>query len=110
MTMVSMLHAPEAEQHPARREAELNFVMWLRMAYLEATGKPPSHTANPARPGPFARMVQLCVNEVRASANAVEMLNELQRRKKRKEQAGAPSDQEPQDIPCQVKTPKHRPR
>jgi hypothetical protein len=82
MTMVSELHAPELKQHPARREAELNFVMLLEVAYLEATGKHPSLTADPNRPGPFARMVQACLNEVRASANAVELLNELQRRRK----------------------------
>jgi hypothetical protein len=107
MTMVSMLHAPEAEQHPARRKAELNFVMWLRVAYLEATGKRPSPTANPARPGPFARMVQACLDEIRASANAVELLNELQQRRKGKKQDETLSDQKSQYVPCQVKTPKH---
>jgi len=110
ITMASTLHAPELQQHPARREAELNFVMWLRLAYIEATGKRPSPTANPARPGPFARMVQLCLDKIQASANAVELLKELQRRSKGKKQDYQPSDQGIQDItPCQVKTPKHRP-
>jgi hypothetical protein len=110
MTMVSTLHAPELQQHPARQKAELNFVMWLRLAYLDATGEPPSLTANPKRPGPFARMVQHCLDEVHASANAGALLNELQQRRKGKKQDEALSDQEPQDIPCQVKNPKHRPR
>ena len=70
MTMVSTLHAPELQQHPARQKAELNFVMWLRLAYLDATGEPPPLTVNPQRPGPFARMVQHCLNEAKASANA----------------------------------------
>jgi hypothetical protein len=110
MTVFSMLHAPELQQHPARRKAELNFVMWLRMAYLEATREHPSLTANPERPGPFARMVQLCLDEVKAGANAVEMLNELQRRSKGKKQEDEDlPDQQPQDIPCQVKTPKQPP-
>ena len=87
MTIVPFLHAPELQQHPPRREAHLNFVMWLRIAYLEATGKQPSLTANPARPGPFARMVQACLDQVQASANAVELLNELQRRRKDKQAA-----------------------
>lgn len=122
MTMVSVLHAPELEQHPARREAQLNFVMWLEVAYLEATGKHPSLTADPKRPGPFARMVQACLNEVRASANAVELLNELQRRRKgmkRRRRKGKKQRQRKvkkaahagrsrnRPGPCQVKTPKH---
>jgi hypothetical protein len=110
ITIASTLHAPELQQHPARKKAQLNFVMWLRVAYIEATGKRPSPTANPVRPGPFARMVQLCLDKVQASANAVEMLNELQRRSKGKKQDEDLSDQQPLDIPCQVKTPKHRPR
>ena len=95
ITLVSTLHAPEPQQHPSRRKAELNFVMWLRMAYLEATGEHPSLTANANRPGPFARMVQACLDEIRAGANAVELLNELQRRRKGKKQAGPLSGQNP---------------
>jgi hypothetical protein len=94
-TMVSLLHAPDLQQHPPRREAQLNFVMWLEVAFLEATGEHPSLTANPARPGPFARMVQACLDEVRASANAVELLNELQRRRKGKKPGRSLSGQNP---------------
>jgi hypothetical protein len=95
ITLVSMLHAPEPQQHPSRRKAQLNFVMWLRVAYVEATGEQPSLTANANRPGPFARMVQACLDEIRAGANAVELLNELQRRRKGKKQAGPLSGQNP---------------
>jgi hypothetical protein len=50
--------------------------------------------------------VQYCLDEFKAGANAVELLNELQQRRKGKKQDEALSDQQPQDIPCQVKTPK----
>jgi hypothetical protein len=84
MTMVSVLHAPPLQQHPARREAQLNFVMWLQVAYVEATGEPPSPTAHPRRPTPFAKMAQVCLDKLQAGANAVEMINGLQRRRKDK--------------------------
>jgi len=80
----ALLYAPPPRQRPPRREAELNFVMWLEVASLEATGMPPPLTANPARPGPFARMVQTCLDRIALGANAVEMLYELHRRRKLK--------------------------
>jgi len=94
-TLASVLHAPHLEQHPPRREAELDFVMWLRLAYFDATGEPPALTANPQRPGPFARMVQACLNDVRSGANAVESINELQRRGKDKKDPPSLSGQNP---------------
>jgi hypothetical protein len=93
--MVSMLHAPELQQHPARRDAARNFVKWLRVAYLEATGEHPSFTANPERPGPFARMAQACLDEITKGADAVELLNELQQRRKGMKQDEDLSDQKP---------------
>jgi hypothetical protein len=98
MAMVSTLHAPELQQHPARQKAELNFVMRLRLAYLDATDEPPSLTADPRRPGPFARMVQHCLNEVKASGNAVALLNELQQMRKAVTQDEAMSDQQPPET------------
>ena len=74
----------DVQQHPARREAQLNFVMWLQVAYVEATGEPPSPTAHPRRPTPFAKMAQVCLDKLQAEANAVEMINGLQRRRKDK--------------------------
>ena len=79
-----LLYAPQPRQRPPRRKAELEFVMWLEVAYLEATGMPPPLTANPQRPGPFARMVQTCLDRIALGANAVEMLNELHLRRKLK--------------------------
>jgi hypothetical protein len=79
-----LLYAPNPQPRPPRRQAERDFVMWLEVAYLEATGMPPPLTANPDRPGPFARMVQRCLNGIAPGANAVEMLNELHRRRKLK--------------------------
>jgi hypothetical protein len=81
VTMVSVLHAPALQQQPARRETQRNFVMWLRTAYLEAAGKPPPRTAHSDRPSAFARVVQTCLHKLGTGANAVEMLNELQRRR-----------------------------
>ena len=82
MTMVSVLHAPTLQQHPARREAQLYFMMMLRAAVLEATGMPPTPTAHPGRPTPFAKMAQVCLDKLRAGANAVALINELQRRRR----------------------------
>jgi hypothetical protein len=85
MTLVPVLHAPPLEQHPARREAQLYFVMMLRAAYLEATAKRPPATSNPGRPSPFAKIAQVCLDKLQAGANADELLKELQRRRKDRE-------------------------
>jgi hypothetical protein len=82
ITKASVLHAPPLQQHPARREAQLDFVIWLQVAYLEAAGKSPPATSHPGRPTPFAQMAQLCLDKLQAGANAVEMINELQRQRK----------------------------
>jgi hypothetical protein len=71
----------EPSRRAPRRKAELDLIMWLGVAYLEATGMPPTHMANPYRPGPFARMVQACLEEIAPGANAVELLNELHQRR-----------------------------
>jgi hypothetical protein len=86
MSMVSELHAPTLQQHPARREAQLSFVTSFRLAYLQAADKRPPATADAGRPGPFAETVQNCLDKLWAGANAVEMLNELQRRRKEVEE------------------------
>jgi len=82
LTMVHVLHAPPLEQHPARREAHLYFITMLRTAVLEATGIPPPSTAHPDVPTPFAEMAQLCLDKLQRKVNAVELINELQRRRK----------------------------
>lgn len=76
------LVAPEPRRHVPKRDAELNFIMLLQVAWLEATGKQPSLAANPARPGPFAQIVGKCLELVGAShADAVGLINELNRRR-----------------------------
>ena len=78
-----LLNAPQPRQRPPRREAELTFVMWLGIAYLDATSStPPPDTANPERPGPFARMVQACLEKIAPGADGVGLINELHRRRK----------------------------
>lgn len=70
--------APEPQRHFPKREAELTFVMWLRIAWLEATGEEAPRTTDPRRPGPFARMVKECLRLVGAAhADAVGLLNKL---------------------------------
>jgi hypothetical protein len=81
-----LLHAPDKQRRFAKREAERDFVMWLSIAWLDATGAQPSRTArhpDASRDvGPFARFVRKCLRLVGAGdANVVELLNELQRRR-----------------------------
>ena len=72
------LRAPKPQRHFPKREAELTFVMWIRTAWLEATGAEAPLTADPRRPGPFARMVKECLRLVRAAqADAIPLLNKL---------------------------------
>jgi hypothetical protein len=74
--------ASKPRKSSPRREAERDFVMWLQVAWLEATGKRPSLAANPKRPGPFARMAAECLRLVGAGhADAVGLINELNRRR-----------------------------
>jgi hypothetical protein len=78
-----LLSAPERSKNFPRRDAERDFVMWLQVAWLEATDKRPSLAANPARPGPFARIAAECLRLVGAShADPVGLINELNRRRK----------------------------
>jgi hypothetical protein len=70
------LYAPEKSPHFWKRQAERDFVMWLRIAFEEATGHPPAATANSTNPGPFARMVMRCLILIGAPhANAIELIN-----------------------------------
>jgi hypothetical protein len=78
-----LLHAPKPSRNFPKRDAERDFVMWLEVAWLEATGERPSLAANPARPGPFARIARKCLEIVGAShADVVGLINELNRRRK----------------------------
>jgi hypothetical protein len=69
---------PERQAQFPKREAEQNFIIWLRLAWLAATGEEATPTADPRRPGPFARMAQHCLNLIGAKhADAVGLLNKL---------------------------------
>ncbi len=81
-TFKPLLHAPKAQDHPPKREPERSFVEDLQVAYRHATGKGPAATADSRQPGPFARFVQSCLDDVRSDASAVELINDLHRHQK----------------------------
>jgi hypothetical protein len=77
------LYAPKRSPHFSKREAERNFVIWLSIAWYEATGRCPSKTADPRKPGPFARFVKECLKLAGAGhADAVGLINEINRRRR----------------------------
>jgi hypothetical protein len=55
-----VLYAPAPKTTFEKHSAERTFIMWLRVAWLEATGKPPSKSTNVSQKGPFARLVRKC--------------------------------------------------
>ena len=72
------LRAPKPQRHFPKREAERTFIMLIRIAWQEATSTEAPLTADPRRPGPFARMVKECLKLVGAAhADAVGLINEL---------------------------------
>jgi hypothetical protein len=78
-----LIHAPQRTRNFPKRDAELNFIMWLQATWLESAGKWPSLAANPKRPGPFARMVRKSLELIGAGhADAVGLINELNRRRR----------------------------
>jgi hypothetical protein len=82
-----LLNAPDKQRNFPRRDAERNLVMWLQIAWLEATGVRPPQTARHADAGrglgPFAKMAQECLRLVGAAdADVVELINELRRRRR----------------------------
>ncbi|MBS0237760.1 MAG: hypothetical protein JSR89_04995 [Proteobacteria bacterium] len=86
-----ILSAPPASAQFAKRDAERDFVVNIRLAYLEACGAPPPPTARLVRKGPkahmisgpFARMVDECLQLVDAPhARAVGIINDLDRRRR----------------------------
>jgi hypothetical protein len=84
------LHAPEPQTNFAKRHLERDFVVWLSIAWLEATGAKPSQTARHCdgsrRLGPFARFARECLDHVGApGADIVELINGLHRRRREME-------------------------
>lgn len=82
-----LYYAPNPQRNFPKREAERSFVMMLSLAWCEAAGKPPPRTARHAdagrKLGPFAGFVSECLCLVGANhADTVELINELNRRRK----------------------------
>jgi hypothetical protein len=84
-------HGIEIGVRRPKRQAERDFIMFLQVDYLNATGlKPPvtarksgTGSANPV-PGPFARFAQRCLDLLGADkADATGQINELQARRER---------------------------
>ena len=83
-----LLHAPKRSRNFAKRDAELNFIIWLQAAWLEATGEQPSMAANAARLGPFGRVVAESFRLVGAShADAAGLINALNKRRRKMSRA-----------------------
>jgi hypothetical protein len=83
-----VFYAPDARRNFQKRAPERDFVMWLRLAWTEATGESPSRTARRAEEsyrdlGPFARFVRECLRLAGAPyADVAELINELERRRR----------------------------
>jgi hypothetical protein len=81
-----LMYAPKPQRNFPKRDAERNFVMWLSMAWLEATGSAPTPTARYGNEGPFARFARECLRLIGAPhADVSERLNELHRRRREME-------------------------
>jgi hypothetical protein len=70
----------KVERGRPRGEAEREFVQWLAIAYLEATGQSPPYTAHHNRDirGPFPRFVHRCFELIGApTGNVTRLINEF---------------------------------
>jgi hypothetical protein len=83
-TFAPDLYAPPASRHFEKRAAERTFLMWLHIAWLEATGeRQRAHTAarTPDILGPFAKFVCECLKLVGAEdVDGVALINEVKER------------------------------
>jgi hypothetical protein len=79
------LCAPKPSRYRTRLEAELDLVAALQTSFVGAADRMPALTARHAsahrRPGPFARMVQKVLHLAGSRADAVGLINELNRRR-----------------------------
>ncbi len=67
---------PKVGRGRPSNEAARVLVMWLAIAWLEATGREPSLSAHPDKPGPFVRLVKAVLSVVGAPhIDAVELVN-----------------------------------
>jgi hypothetical protein len=70
----------KVERGRPRGEAKREFLQWLAIAYLEATGQPPPYTANYSRDirGPFSRFVHRCFELIgEPTGNITRLINEF---------------------------------
>ena len=80
-TWQPLLHAPKPRRNFSKRDAERNFVIWLRAAWRDAAGDLPSKTADHRKRGPFVRVAHECLRLVGGEhADAVGLINRLGRR------------------------------
>lgn len=106
-TRETLLYAPDPRRNFPKRAAERDFVMWLRIAYRQATGKEPPRTARHSDDthalGPFVRLVNECLRLLGAETegckdgvvDAVELINSLANRTKNLQHDHFPYDQFP---------------
>ena len=91
-----LLRLPERiEPGRPRGEAEREFVQWLAVAYVEATGRSPPRTANYkiAIRGPFPRFVHQCFELVGApTGNVTRLLNQYGAARRRDEKRHRAAD------------------
>jgi hypothetical protein len=79
-TWEPILCAPMLNPRPDIRSAERTFIMWLEVAWVEATGSNVPVTAHHVNPGPFARLAQMALALLGAPhADAVQAINDLER-------------------------------
>lgn len=81
-TWIPVLHAPPSNPHPRKRSAEEDYIMWLGVAWLEATGTRPPRTGLHDKPGPFARLVRECLRLIGGRADGIAILNRVRGRKR----------------------------
>ena len=92
--VVTILNAPAPSRAEPRRAAERIFLVWLRVAYAEATGLMPPKYVHHDRPGPFAKMVAECLRLAGAPSHepdddrrglSVQLINDIEKVRKRSE-------------------------
>jgi len=85
-----LLHAPKSQRSPLKREAERYFIINLQLAWLEATGMPPSKAVNRDRPSSFAQMAAECFKLVGAAhADVFGLINKVNRLRREFEKRSA---------------------
>ena len=78
MTVEIEYYAPKRTPHPKKREAEMNFIMWVQVAWLEATGILPSLAASYENQGPFVRLIDALFHRMGVEGvSTVEIVNQL---------------------------------